>query len=237
MAALPEPRESARAGGVRAWRTGVRSRLGRAREGLRWRAFPYLLAIRAAGSGTAVSTRAIVRDPRHVSIGAGARVGPYAELWAFGSSPEGARDAIAIAPTADIRSFALLHAYGGSIRVGRGSCVNHFCFVNGAGGVEIGDDVMIGTHSVVLSSEHGLDDLDTAMARQPSVTRPVVIEPDVYVGAHVTVLAGVRIGRGAVVAAGAVVNRDVPPGAIVGGVPARVLRRREGAAPREGGER
>jgi len=213
----------------------LRSRLGRVRRELRWRTYPYLLAFRPAGAGTMISRQAIIRDPRHVSVGKGARVGPNAELWAFGPHPRGTPHAIEIAESADIRSFALLHAYGGSIRIGRGSCVNHFCFVNGAGSVEIGDDVMIGTHSVVLSSEHSFEDVDIAMARQPSARAPVVIEADVYVGAHVTILAGVRIGTGAIVAAGAVVNRDVPEGAIAGGVPAKVLRYRSGAAAQRRG--
>lgn len=210
---------------------GARAALGHARRELRGRAFPHLL--RLQGAGTMVSARAVVRDPRHVGVGAGTRIGPHAELWAFGPHPQGGAHAIRIAGAADIRSFALLHAYGGSISVGRGSCVNHFCFVNGAGGVQIGDDVMIGTHSVILSSEHGFQERDIPMTRQPSVRAPVVIEDDVYVGAHVTILAGVRIGTGAIVAAGAVVNRDVAPRSIVGGVPARVLRDRDAASPRQ----
>jgi acetyltransferase-like isoleucine patch superfamily enzyme len=174
----------------------------------------------------AVSPRARIQDPRFVDIRPGARVGPHAELWAFSDHPAGDGYAIEIAEEADIRSHALLHAYGGSIRVGRYSCVNHFCFVNGAGGVWIGDDVMMGTHTVVLSSEHGIDDVPTPMTRQPSRVAPVVIDDDVYIGAHATILAGIRIGTGAIVAAGAVVTQDVEPYAIVGGVPARLLRSR-----------
>ena len=56
------------------------------------------------------------------------------------------------------------------------------------------------------------------------VARPVVIEDGVWIGARVTLLPGVTIGRGSVVAAGAVVNKDVPPNTLVGGVPARILR-------------
>ena len=60
----------------------------------------------------------------------------------------------------------------------------------------------------------------------------VVVEDDCWIGTNVTILSGVRIGRGSIVAAGAVVTRDVPAGAIVGGVPARVLRMRTDAARR-----
>lgn len=195
--------------------------LGGLRAATRAATFPY--------GKPGVARRAGVRDPRFVAVAASARIGPHAELWAFAPAPDGS-PAIVLAEEADIRSFALLHAYGGSINVGRRSCVNHFCFVNGAGGVELGDDVMLGTHTVILSSEHSVDDLTVPMGQQPSVPRPVVIEDDVYLGAHVTVLAGIRIGTGAVVAAGAVVTRDVPPYAVVGGVPARLIRSRREAA-------
>lgn len=160
-------------------------------------------------------------------------MGAHAEIWAFGDHPQGGTHAITTGEDADIRSFALLHAYGGSIHLGRGSCVNHFCFVNGGGGVDIGDDVMIGTHTVIHSTEHGLDDLPIPMALQPVVARPVVVEAGVYIGAHVTILPGVRIGTGAIVAAGAVVNRDVAPYAVVGGIPARLIRTRKGREPQD----
>jgi acetyltransferase-like isoleucine patch superfamily enzyme len=205
---------------------GLRRRLGAVRAHGRVALAPWRLAVRR---DLAVSPRARIDDPRFVRIRPGAKIGAYAELWAFSDNPAGGSTAVEIAEDADIRSHALLHAYGGSIRVGRYSCVNHFCFVNGAGGVWIGDDVMMGTHTAILSSEHGMDDLPVPMTRQPSHVSPVVIEDDVYIGAHVTILAGITIGTGAIVAAGAVVTRDVEPYAVVGGVPARVLRSRRPA--------
>jgi len=198
----------------------VRSRLGRRRSAVRSALFPYV--------HRGVSARARVNDPRFVRMGRGARVGVGAELWSYSAHPRDGGASIVLGDDADIRSGALLHAYHGFIEVGRSSIVNHYCFVNGAGGVTIGDEVMFGTHCAILSSEHGFDRVDVPMMRQPSVQRPVVIEDDVYVGAHVTILAGVTIGSGAIVAAGAVVNRDVPRRAIVGGLPARVLRMRGG---------
>lgn len=217
-------------------RARARAHAGKARRELRWRTFPYRMALRPADRRANVSLGAIVRDPRHVLIAPGARIGTHAELWAFGGNPQGGQHAIILAEAADIRSFALLHAYGGSITVGRRSCVNHFCYVGGAAGVEIGDDVMLGTHTVILSSEHGIDDLDLPMTQQPMIDRPVVIEEDVYIGAHVTILPGVTVGRGAVVGAGAVVVRSVPRYAVVAGVPARVVRSRSGD-PAERSER
>ncbi|WP_305967638.1 MULTISPECIES: DapH/DapD/GlmU-related protein [unclassified Mameliella] len=101
--------------------------------------------------------------------------------------------------------------------------------------VRIGDRVMLGANTTVTDTDsHPLDHrhrfaahygLDPRLADSATAVAPVVIEDDVFVGMHSIVLKGVTIGRGAVVAAGSVVSRDVPPGAIVGGVPARVLGR------------
>jgi acetyltransferase-like isoleucine patch superfamily enzyme len=100
------------------------------------------------------------------------------------------------------------------------------CTLFGAGGIEIGDDVLLSPHVVITSHQHTFADTDRPIRDQPAEFAPVVIEPDVWIGAAAVVLPGVRIGRGADVGAGAVVTRDVPPGAVAVGVPARVVRYR-----------
>lgn len=88
--------------------------------------------------------------------------------------------------------------------------------------VMFGPQVMIrgGNHNTSVVGAHMIDVKDKRLEDD----QPVVIEEDVWVGARALILKGVRIGRGAIIAAGAVVNRSVPPYAIVGGVPARVLK-------------
>lgn len=189
----------------------------------RWRVYPIL----ASRHGVSISLRAIVRDPRLIRIETGSRIGFGAELWTFDPHPVGGKHSIICNEDSDIRPYALLHAYGGFIEVGSGSCVNSFCFINGAGGVRIGAEVMMGTHCALLSSEHGLQPGEIPMTRQSSSLSPIVVEENVYIGAGVTVLAGVRIGTGAVVGAGSVVRVDVPPCAVVAGVPARIIRYRQ----------
>lgn len=101
------------------------------------------------------------------------------------------------------------------------------------GPVHIGDDVMMGPRCTIISANHRFDDLTVPMNRQgwSEVGRPVVIEDDVWIGANVTITAGVRVGHGSVLAAGSVVTKDVPPFSIVGGVPARVLGSRLRTGP------
>jgi carbonic anhydrase/acetyltransferase-like protein (isoleucine patch superfamily) len=92
--------------------------------------------------------------------------------------------------------------------------------------VDIGRNCLIGPGCYFTDADHGTS-LAEPMPAQPMETSPLVIEDDVWIGAQVVVLGGVRIGRGAVVGAGAVVTKCVPPQATVAGVPARVIGARQ----------
>jgi acetyltransferase-like isoleucine patch superfamily enzyme len=142
---------------------------------------------------------------------------------------------------AKLRSFAifypgvyLTHSYG--MRVGSGFSVNTGALLDGRGGIRIGNDVLVGPYAVITSSDHAHEQLDLPMTSVDHVMAPVCIGDDVWIGAHAVVTGGVEIGNGAVVAAGAVVTRDVPAYAIVGGVPATVIgdRRATQSASSEG---
>lgn len=111
------------------------------------------------------------------------------------------------------------------IRIGDRSELGCNCLIYG--GVTIGSDVLMGPDVKIITRNHNFTDRSVPIREQGDYELPVVIEDDVWLGANVVVLPGVRIARGAIVAAGAVVNRDVLPYTIVGGVPAREIGRRE----------
>jgi acetyltransferase-like isoleucine patch superfamily enzyme len=111
--------------------------------------------------------------------------------------------------------------------VGSDLSLNHNCFISAEGGLSIGDNVAIAHGASILTTEHGTAFGEGPMKFQYVKRLPVVIGDDVWIGAKATVLAGVNLSDGCVVAAGAVVTRSVDaPGAIVGGVPARLIRMR-----------
>jgi len=93
--------------------------------------------------------------------------------------------------------------------------------------VSVGDHTLIAPGCFITDHCHGISD-ELRMDQQPGIAKPVIIGNDVWLGAKVTVLAGVTIGDGAIVGADAVVTRDVPAMAIVTGIPARILRYRDG---------
>ncbi len=93
--------------------------------------------------------------------------------------------------------------------------------------VSIGDDVMMGPYVMIMSQNHVFDDLTKPMDLQGHApSKKVIIEDDVWIGARVIILPGRKIGKGAIIGAGAVVTRDVPKYAIVGGNPAKILKYR-----------
>jgi maltose O-acetyltransferase len=96
------------------------------------------------------------------------------------------------------------------------------------GVVKIGSDVLVGPEVTMITKNHLYSDLTRPMWTQGATDpKPVIVEDDVWIGVRAIILPGRRIGRGAIVGAGAVVVKDVPPYAIVGGNPARVLNYRK----------
>ena len=94
--------------------------------------------------------------------------------------------------------------------------------------VTIGNDVMMGPECMMFTSNHASADLTIPMNRQGfDAPRPIVIEDDVWIGARVIILPGVRVGKGSIIGAGSVVTHDVAPYSIVGGNPARLIRSRK----------
>lgn len=92
----------------------------------------------------------------------------------------------------------------------------------------IGSDVMMGPDCVIYTRNHRFDRLDIPMREQGyGPVEPVEIGDDCWIGGRVTILPGVHVGNGAVIAAGAVVTKDVPPYAVVGGVPAKIIYNRK----------
>lgn len=114
---------------------------------------------------------------------------------------------------------------GTGSRIGARSWVNRQCCLDLRGGIDIGADVSISPNVMILTAQHDLND-----PRFRYVSAKVVIEDHVWIGARATIMPGVTLGRGAVVAAGAVVTRDVEPLTVVGGVPARPIAVRNAGA-------
>ncbi|MGB4592309.1 MAG: acyltransferase [Coriobacteriia bacterium] len=109
---------------------------------------------------------------------------------------------------------------GEHVNIARGT------IINASGGVIIDDWVLLAPEVIVYSQDHVFDRIDVPISMAPDRKEPIRIGRGAWIASRAIITAGVTIGEGAVVGAGAVVTRDVPPNAIVGGVPARVIRYR-----------
>ena len=108
-----------------------------------------------------------------------------------------------------------------NIEIGEDTIVGDHCFLDGRGKLKIGNHVDIASQVLIYNSEHNVKSNDFQ-----AIVQPVEIEDYVFVGPRVTILPGVKINKGAVVAAGAIVTKDIPAGKIFGGVPAKEIGER-----------
>ena len=124
-------------------------------------------------------------------------------------------------------SFAMFPPFytdcGRNIYVGKQVFINCGCHFQDQGGVYIGDGALIGSQVVLATINHGM----SPDQRSDNLPAPIHIGKRAWIGSHATILPGVTIGDGAIVAAGAVVTKDVPANTVVGGVPAKVIRELE----------
>ena len=155
-----------------------------------------------------------------VTLARGVKIDPRAFLARGGP--------IVIGEDSLIRAGAMLLPSGGSITIGRRTGLNQYVVMNGEGGIQIGDDVMIAAFVAIYAANHRIDRTDICMREQGMYSKGgVIIEDDVWIGTHCVVLDGVRIGRGSVIAAGAVVTKNVLPYSIIQGVPGRLVGSRK----------
>jgi acetyltransferase-like isoleucine patch superfamily enzyme len=110
--------------------------------------------------------------------------------------------------------------FGKFTSIGKNVFINHACSFLDMGGITIEDHVLIGPRVNLVTENHPLDPVD----RRALITKPIIIKRNAWIGTGATILPGITIGENAVVAAGAVVSKDVVPNTVVGGVPARFIK-------------
>lgn len=193
------------------------------------RQFAWRRRLGGLGGNSDIRPGASFETPRGIVLGSDCCIGHHAILRANSSE----RPGVTVGDRVHIGEFTIVAANRGRVTIGDDSWIGPHSTVHGNGGVIIGSHVMIAAHCAISSVSHLYDRLDMPMSEQGVRCEPVWIEDDVWIGTGAIVLQGVRIGRGSIVAAGAVVNQDLAPGSIAMGVPARTRRNRftSGARP------
>jgi acetyltransferase-like isoleucine patch superfamily enzyme len=193
--------------------------------GLAFRAWFYRSLFRRAGSRAVFGAGVTLRHPCRIELGRNVIVADGAVLDGRGSTSP----TIVIGDDVVVGERAAIRCKDGTIRIGNHVGIGAGAHLAALGGnvLEIGDDVLIGPHAYFGGASYHFDRLDVSIRQQGHALKGGIrIGPGAWIGVNAVVMDGVTIGRGAIVAAGAVVNRAVPDYAIVGGVPAKLIRSR-----------
>ncbi len=158
---------------------------------------------------------------KNIEIGSQTEIGDYVKLNAK-------QGKINLAENIRIAEFATINAFNGKIEIGNFSTINNFVIIDGYGkGVSIGKGVRIAAHTMIISSNHIFESTNQFIYEQGLSSKGIRIEDDVWIGSGCKILDGVHIKKGAIIAAGAVVTKNVEPYEVVGGVPAKHIKFRK----------
>jgi acetyltransferase-like isoleucine patch superfamily enzyme len=183
--------------------------------------YPTLLG--SCGRSAVFGTNVVLRHPHKVRVGDRLVVDDNVVLDAKGASNEG----ISIGDDVFVGRNTLIYCQNGDIEIGSNTNIGSNCQIFSSGHVSIGNDVLMAAYAYVIGGGHSYEQDDVPIIQQERVSKGIRIEDGVWIGAGVKILDGVSIGRDSILAAGTVVTGDVPAGAIVAGLPGKVIRQRQ----------
>lgn len=176
------------------------------------------------GKKVFVGRNTIIHNVSNISFGKNVTIDNNCQIDGFSSEKIQFGDCIKIGSYSTLSATSHLSKFGKGLKIGNNSAVGQFTQFGAAGGVEIGNDVIMGSYISFHSENHNFKD-NTKLIREQGVTsKGIKIGNNVWVGAKATFLDGCVVGNNSVVAAGAVVNGIYPDNSIIGGIPAKVIK-------------
>lgn len=194
--------------------------------GFALRTLLFGLLLKKTGGKNYYSHHITVRGGKKITIGKDVFLDSYVTLDVKDMDSVG----IDIGNNTFIERFSLVSSgigKKGYVKIGDNCSIGIGVIIYGHGGVIIGNNVMMAAQSYVVAASHVYSDTEKPMFEQGLIAKGIVIEDDVWLGAGVKVLDGVRIGKGSIIGAGAVVTKDIEPHSIAVGVPARTIKKRQ----------
>jgi acetyltransferase-like isoleucine patch superfamily enzyme len=188
------------------------------------RKLAYGPLFRQSGSGVIIGKGVVVRHPGRISLGQQVGIDDYVLLDASGAGPEG----LSLGDQVVISRNCIIQGKGGPVVIGDKTDIGANTLITSASGIYLEPSVLIAGNCYIGGSRYYTERLDVPIMEQGWYSRgPVRIGTGSWLGASVTVLDSVQIGKGCIVGAGAVVTKDLPDYAVAVGVPAQVINLRE----------
>jgi acetyltransferase-like isoleucine patch superfamily enzyme len=174
-----------------------------------------------------LGTRSKIKFKHKIKIGRTITIGDNVEINALSKNGIVIGNNVSIHRNTIIECTGVIRRLGVGLIIGNNVGIAQNCFIQVRGEVIIGNNVIFGPGVSIFSENHVYLDPDIPIVQQGEIRKGVVIEDNVWIASGATILDGVLIGNNSIVAAGSVVNKDVPPYAIVGGVPAKIIKFRK----------
>ena len=163
---------------------------------------------------------------RGIQYGRYLKLGEFVHLSALGSGRIVLGDKVNIGAFSRVIISTTLNELGAHIHIGNNVAIGEYAYLGGAGGLSIDDDCIIGQYFSCHPENHNYHKRDAPIRLQGVSRKGIAIGKNCWIGSKVTILDGVNIGDGCVVAAGAVVTKSFPANCIIGGVPAKMIKER-----------
>jgi acetyltransferase-like isoleucine patch superfamily enzyme len=173
-----------------------------------------------------VGKKVKIHFPEMLTLGRTVMLGSNVEINALSKKGVKIGNNVSILKNTIIECTGVIRELGVGLEIGNNVGIAQNCFFQIRGKVVIGNNVIFGPTVSIFSENHNFDNLDVPISQQGETRKGVTIEDNVWVGASTIILDGVTVGTNSIIAAGSVVNKDVPPYTIVGGVPAKFLKDR-----------
>jgi acetyltransferase-like isoleucine patch superfamily enzyme len=167
-----------------------------------------------------------IKHKNKIKAGRTLTIGDYVEINALSKEGITFGNNVTIHRNTIIECTGVIRNLGEGLVIGNNVGIAQNCFIQVRGKVIIGNDVILGPGVYIFSENHNFDNPDLPVVVQGETRKGVKIEDGVWLGSRTTILDGVTVGKNSIIAAGCVVNKDIPPYSIAGGVPAKILKDR-----------
>lgn len=185
------------------------------------------IALSGDGSHLFMGAGVRIRHPQLISLGRSVIIEDHVTIDALSQNGVQLGDNVTIGRFSTIQCTGVIRALGVGLTIGNNSAIGAYSYIGAQGGVEIGSSVIMGPRVSIHAENHRYDNDELEIRLQGESRQGITIGDDCWIGAGSTVLDGVQIEKGCVVAAGSVVTRNVPAYSVIAGVPALEVKKRK----------